>query len=118
MTKMEKCPMCEKGNLAEVQDIISEIEGHFFIVKGKRCISCNEEFINEKDGQKMIELAKHLGLWGEPLKLHRKLSQSARGTVLRIPTDIEKSMKLKGNEEVLISKIGKNKILVELSSNK
>ena len=114
---MEKCPMCEKGNLVEVQDIISEIEGHFFIVKGKRCTSCNEEFINEKEGQKMIEVAKRLGLWGEPLKLHRKLSQSARGTVLRIPTDMEKSMKLKGNEEVLISKIGKNKLLVEISVN-
>lgn len=114
---MEKCPMCEKGDLMEVQDIISEIEGHFFIVKGKRCISCSEEFINEKDGQKMIEVAKRLGLWGEPLKLHRKLSRSARGTVLRIPTDMEKSMKLKGNEEVLISKIGKNKLLVEISVN-
>jgi antitoxin component of MazEF toxin-antitoxin module len=46
--------------------------------------------------------------------LHRKLSQSARGTVIRIPTDIEKNMKLKGNEEVLISKIGKNKLLIEI----
>lgn len=115
--KMEKkCPKCEGGRLMEVTDIVSEIEGHFFIIKGKRCTSCGEEFINEKEGQKMIEVAKRLGIWGEQLKLHRKLSQSARGTVLRIPTDIEKSMKLKGDEEVLISKIGKNKLLIEIES--
>ena len=113
---MKKCPVCEKGSLMEVQDIVSEVEGHFFVVKGVRCTSCGEEFINEKEGQKMIDVARNLGIWGEPLKLHRKLSQSARGTILRIPTDIEKSMKLKGDENVLISKIGKNKLLVEIGS--
>ena len=111
---MTECPNCGKGNLVEVQDIISEIEGHFFVVKGKRCTSCGEEFGSEKEGQKMIEIARNLGIWGEPLKLHRKLSQSARGTVIRIPTDIEKNMKLKGDEEILISKIGKNKLLIEI----
>ena len=109
-----KCPSCEKNNLMEVDDIVSDIEGHFFVVKGKRCTSYGEEFIPEKGGQKMIEIARNLEIWGEPLKLHRKLSQSARGTVIRIPTDIEKNMKLKGNEEVLISKIGKNKLLIEI----
>ena|SRR3989338_10755305 len=109
-----KCPACEKENLMEVDDIISEVEGHFFVVNGKRCTSCNEEFISEKEGKKMIGIARRLGIWGEPLKLHRKLSQSSRGTMLRIPNDIEKSMKLKGNEDVLISKIGKDKLLIEL----
>jgi len=114
--KMVKCPICEKDKLIEVNDIVSEIEGHFFVVNGKRCQSCGEEFVAEKEGQKMVEIARNLGIWGEPLKLHRKLSQSARGTVIRIPTDIEKNMKLKGNEEVLISKIGKNKLLIEIVS--
>ena len=112
-----KCPSCKKGKLIEAEDIISDVEGNFFVAKGKRCPSCAEEFIGEKEGQKMIEIAKRLGIWGEPLKLHRKLSHSARGTVLRIPNDIEKSMKLKGNEEVLISKVGKNKLLIELGLN-
>ncbi len=111
---MKKCPICEKGELIDVDDIISEIEGHFFIERGKRCNSCNEEFISEKVSQNTIEIARRLGLWGEPLKLHRKLSRSARGTVLRIPTDIEENLHLKGDEKVLISKIGKNKILVEI----
>lgn len=112
---MKKCPLCEKGELIEVDDIVSEIEGHFFIEKGTRCDKCGEEFIPEKVSQKTIEIARRLGIWGEPLKLHRKLSKSARGTVLRIPTDIEKSMHLKGEEDVLISKIGKNKLLIEIN---
>lgn len=111
---MKKCPICENGELIEVDDIISEIDGHFFIEKGTRCNSCGKEFIPEKISQKTIEIARRLGIWGEPLKLHRKLSKSARGTVLRIPIDIEENLHLKGDEEVLISKIGKNKILVEI----
>ncbi len=111
---MKKCPVCNVGNLQEVDDIISEIEGHFFIEKGTRCNKCNEEFISEKQSQKTIEIARRLGIWGEPLKLHRKLSKSARGTVLRIPSDIEKSLHLKGKEDVQISILGKNKLLIEI----
>ena len=111
---MKICPICEKGNLLEADDIISEIEGHFFVERGTRCNKCGEEFISEKQSQKTIEIARRLGIWGEPIKLHRKLTKSARGTVLRIPNDIEKSMHLKGEENVLISRIGKNKLLIEI----
>ncbi len=62
----------------------------------------------------MIRQARKLCVWGTQLKLHRKLSKSARGTVLRIPSDIEKELKLKGTEEILISKIGTNKLLIEI----
>lgn len=111
---MKTCPVCEQGALIEVEDIVSEVEGHFFIEKGKRCTKCGEEFIGEEQSQKTIAIARRLGIWGEPLKLHRKMSKSARGIVLRIPTDIEKSLHLKGEEDILISKIGKNKLLIEI----
>jgi len=114
--KLMKCPACEKGALIDVDNILSEVEGHCFVTEGRRCTDCGEEFVAEKDGQKIIEASKKLGIWGEPLKLHRKLSKSGRGTVLRIPNDIEKTMKLKGNEHVLISKVGKNKLLLEVES--
>jgi antitoxin component of MazEF toxin-antitoxin module len=42
------------------------------------------------------------------------MSKSSRGTVVRIPTDIERSLGLKGNEDIKISKIGKKKILIEI----
>lgn len=113
--KQKKCPACEKGHLTQVDDILSEIEGHIFVERGERCSSCGEEFISEEEGQRMISIARKLNIWGEPLKLYRKLSRSARGIVLRIPTDIEKNMKIKGDETVTFSKVGKNKILIELA---
>lgn len=112
---MRKCPVCEKGELVKANDVVSEIEGHYFVESGERCSSCGEEFVNEKGGQRTIDIARKLGIWGTPLRLHRKLSKSGRATTLRIPSDIEKDMKLKGNERVLISKIGRNKLLVEVS---
>jgi len=105
--------VCEKRRLIEVDDIIADLDSYIFVIKGQRCSSCGEEIIDEAQGQKFISIAKRMNLWGEPLKLHRKLSRSARGTVLRIPTDIEKELKLKGNEEVAISKVGK-KIVIEI----
>ncbi len=50
---------------------------------------------------------------GKVLKLRRKLSRSGCGTVLRIPSDIERSLGIKGDEEVTISKAGR-KIIVEI----
>ena len=110
MTK--KCPVCEKGELKEVDSIVSEIEGYVFIEKGEYCTACGEEFICEKDAQRTIEIARRLGVWPKPLKLHRSLSRSGRGLVLRIPSDLEKELKLKAGEEIAISKIG-NKIILE-----
>ncbi len=81
--------------------------------QGLRCASCGEEFIPEEQSQRMIRVALRLGIWGEPLKLRRKLSRSGRGTVLRIPTDIERSLHLRGDETVLVSKAGR-KIIIEL----
>ncbi len=112
--KRKQCPVCEEGRLVQVDDILSEIEGYIFVEKGERCTHCGEEFISEKEGQRMINIAKRLGIWGEPLKLYRKLSKSARGTVLRIPTDIEKNLGIKGDEKVAISKCGEKKIVIEI----
>ncbi len=110
--KRKICPVCEKGNLLEADNIVSEIGGYIFIESGERCSNCGEEFINEKDSQRTIELARKLGVWPEPLKLYRTLSKSGGTLVLRIPTDLERQMKLHTGEEVIITKIG-NKILIE-----
>ena len=111
---MKKCAKCQKQNLVQVDDIVNDLGGYLIITKGIRCTSCGEEYLDEEEGQKMINLAKRLKVWGQPMKLHRKLSKSERGTVLRIPIDIEKELHLKGTEEVSISKVGENKILIEV----
>lgn len=97
-------------------DIVSEIDGYTFVERGRRCTVCGEEFLPEEGSQRMIKVARRLGLWGEPLKLRRKLSRSGRGTVLRIPSDIERSLGLKGDEEVAISKAGR-KIIIEINES-
>ena len=109
---MRKCLVCEKGILNNVEDIILEIEGYVFVVKGDRCSTCNEEFPYEKETQRMIETAKKLGIWPEPLKLYSHLSKSGGGLILRIPVDLEKQLKLNENIEITLSKVG-NKIVIE-----
>jgi len=109
-----RCPVCGKGVLLPVDDITSEIEGYTFVERGLRCSACGEEFLPEEESQRMIRVARRLGIWGEPLKLRRKLSRSGRGTILRIPADIEHSLGLTGDEEVLVSRAGR-KIVIELS---
>lgn len=107
MSKAMECPSCEQGTLAPANDIVSEIDGHFFVESGSRCTHCREEFVPEKEGQKMIEAARKLGLWGEPVKLGRKLSKTSRGIIFRLPKDLEKSMHIKGNEQVAFSRAGR-----------
>lgn len=109
---MKKCQVCEKGNFERVEDIVLEISGYVFIVKGERCNNCNEEFIDEKETQRAINTARKLGVWPEPLKLHRTLSKSGGGLVFRIPNDLERQLQLKEGKEIAISKLG-NKILIE-----
>lgn len=111
-----KCPVCGKGELLPVDDILSEIEGLAFVERGHRCTVCGEEFVDEADSQRTIKVARRLGIWGEPLRLRRKLSQSGRGVVLRIPEDLRQSMGLKGTESIALSKIGSKKILLEVEA--
>ncbi|MBI2670451.1 hypothetical protein HYX18_00515 [Candidatus Woesearchaeota archaeon] len=109
---MRKCPNCEKGELVKVEDITLEIEGYIFIVKGERCSNCKEEFPYEEETQKTVSIARKLGVWPEPMKLYRHLSKSGGGLMFRIPSDLEKQLKLNENVEVSITKIG-NKIVIE-----
>jgi len=111
---MKTCKICERGNLVKVEDMTLEIEGYIFIVKGERCTHCHEEFPYEEETQKTITVARRLGVWPEPLKLYRHLSKSGNGLVFRIPSDLEKQLKLNENIEIAISKMG-DKIVIEKS---
>jgi len=50
---MKKCPVC-KGNFVKVKNINLKLEKTNFVVKGKRCEECNEEFPYEEETQKVI----------------------------------------------------------------
>lgn len=108
---MRKCPICERGELVKAEDIILELDGYVFVVKGERCNSCNEEIPLEEETKRIVIASKRLGIWPEPLKLYRQLSKSGNGLVFRIPADIEKQLKLDDETEISITKIG-NKIVI------
>lgn len=112
MKKTKTCPSCERGTLEKADNIISEIEGYIFVEQGERCSHCGEEFPFEKEAQRTIEAARRLGIWPEPMKLYRTLSEVGRSLVLRIPADLERQLKLKAGEEVSITKIG-HKMVIE-----
>lgn len=103
--------VCEKGELTKVEDIVLEIEGYVFVLMGERCSSCNEEFPFEEETQRAINAARKLGVWPEPMKLFRHLSKSGGGLIFRVPSDLEKQLKLDENTEIGITKIG-NKIVI------
>ncbi len=110
MTK--ECKICGNGILEQVDNIVLEISGYVFIVRGESCTSCKEEFPYQEETDRTIKVARQLGVWPEPLKLHRHFSKSGNGLVFRIPNDLEKQMHLDENMEIAISKIG-NKIVIE-----
>ncbi|MBS3145849.1 hypothetical protein J4414_03545 [Candidatus Woesearchaeota archaeon] len=109
---MRLCKDCNKGNLEKIGDIILDIEGYIFVVNGLRCTHCKEEFPSPSETDKVIAAARKLGVWPEPLKLYRHLSKSGGGLIFRIPSDLEKQLKLNENIEIAISKVG-NKIVIE-----
>ncbi len=106
------CPICEKEEMMDADDIILELDGYVFVVSGSRCEACGEEFVAEKETQNMVAAARKMGIWPEPLKLHRTLSKSGGSLVLRLPTDIERQLNLHAGEQVALSKTG-NKLVIE-----
>ncbi|MBI2564615.1 hypothetical protein HYV79_01345 [Candidatus Woesearchaeota archaeon] len=109
---MKKCLVCEKGNLGKVGDITLDLEGYVSLLKGERCDNCKEEFPYEEETERAISAARKLGVWPEPMKLHRHLSKSGGGLIFRVPSDIEKQLNLDESTEIEITKIGK-KIVIE-----
>ena len=109
---MKTCPNCEKGKLEKVEDITLEISGYVFVLEGERCIVCQEEYPYEEETQRAITIARRLGVWPEPLKLYRRLSKSGGGLVFRVPSDLERQLKLDDKTEIAITKVG-NKIVID-----
>ena len=109
---MKKCISCNNGNLEKVEDITLEVGGYIFVAKGERCNNCNEEFPYEEETKRFITTARKLGIWPEPLKLYRHLSKSGGGLIFRIPSDLEKQLKLDEKTTISITKVG-SKIVIE-----
>lgn len=111
---MKPCPVCEKGTRVPVDDILYDFGTERLLIRGERCTHCREEFFDSDEYRRIYDARKRLGAWSEDLKLHRKLGRSGRQITIRIPIDIERALKLKGDENVTFSLVGKRKVLVEI----
>src|SRR3989344_5688320 len=85
------CPACERGKLTKADDIILEISGYVFVVKGDRCAECREEYPFEDETQRVIEASRKVEVGQGPLKLYKPLSKSGSG---QTPSFLEASITL------------------------
>lgn len=109
---MEKCYMCEKGELKKMKtpySLYGEFLGDF---ESEKCSACGEIFYSEETSRRMTEVAKKKGLWG--LNAESRIGKSGTTLDIRLPKRIIDFMKLKKGEPVKIYPEDKNKLVVEI----
>jgi YgiT-type zinc finger domain-containing protein len=112
------CPICKKGALQHVNDILYDFGSERLLISGERCTQCKEELFDETQYERIHAVRKRLDVWGEDLLSHltlrRKIGRSGRQLTVRIPVDIERALKLKGGEDVSFSLDGKRRIVLAI----
>ena len=108
-----KCALCG-GTLSRADDIVCEFPEGAIVTAGYRCVACGEEIFDGADIDRLIGAARKIGAWGGKTTLRRKLSRSGRGTILRIPVDLERALAIKGDETVDIEVMGKKRFVVQV----
>ena len=107
---MEKCPICEKGELKKVmnkEEYYGVYLGEFPVEK---CTYYGETFTDGKTMEKIEEIAKQKGVWG--LGVKTKITRTGNSLAVRIPSSIVKYLNLKEGKEAYIHP-EKNKIIIE-----
>jgi len=106
----KKCYKCG-GELKETDTMIT-IGGKSFKTHALKCVKCGGEEFTEDAVRKIRLKAQRVGVWGQGLKMKRKLQKVGRATAVYIPADIRKQLKLKPRQEVMIS-VQDRKIIIE-----
>ena len=109
---MEKCYICEKGNLEKKKvpyELLGEKIGMF---DAEVCPSCGEVFFDEETSRKITAATKMKGLWG--LGSRTKIGQAGSTLDIRLPKRIINLLKLKKGEDVMIYPESKKRLIVEL----
>jgi YgiT-type zinc finger domain-containing protein len=105
-----KCYKCG-GELRDASTVIA-IGGNSFEVRALKCAKCGEEEFTEEEVRKIRIKAQQAGVWGQGIKIKRKLQKVGRATAVYIPADIQKQLMLKPRQEVTIS-VQDRKIIIE-----
>ncbi len=109
---MEKCYLCEQGQLKKKEvpyRLYGELVGYF---KAEVCNKCGEVFFDEETSQEISKAAKAKNLWG--LGSRTKIGQAGSTLDIRLPKKIIEFLNLRKGEEVTIYPESKQKIIVEL----
>ena len=109
---MEKCYICEKGNLKKKKvdySLYGELIGKF---NAEVCDKCGETFFSEEVSEKITEIAKKKGLFG--LEAKTKIGQAGSTLDIRLPKKIIAYMKLKKGEEIKLIPESKNKLIIQV----
>ena len=109
---MEKCYICEKGEL-ENKKVPYELYGiSIGIFPAEVCNKCNEVFFSEETSDKITEKVKKMGLWG--LETKTKFSELGHSLAIRLNKRLSDFIKAKKGKEVTLSPIDENKILIKI----
>jgi YgiT-type zinc finger domain-containing protein len=113
---MEMCPVCGKGKLrkGKVREEMFGVDlGEYPALV---CDSCGESFVDQDAMKKIEARAKEVGLWGLAKKV--SIAKSGNSLIVRIPADLARFLGLKGGEDALVRPEGREKIVVELDSER
>lgn len=109
---MEKCYLCEKGNLRKKDvpyKLYGELIGHF---KGEVCDACGETFFEEDTSKAITKKVKDKNLWG--LGARTKIGQAGSTLDIRLPKKLIDFLGLKKGEEVSIYPETRQRIVIEI----
>ncbi len=109
---LEKCYICEKGNLSHKEIEYNLYGVHLGKFPAEVCDKCNETFFNEETSKEMTELAKKKGLWD--LQTKTKIGMSGTTLDIRLPKRIIDFLELKKGKKIEILPEGKNKLIVSI----
>jgi YgiT-type zinc finger domain-containing protein len=97
---MEKCPICEKGNLKKIMNK-ERVHGVFLgEFPAKKCSHCGEIWTDGKTMEKIEKIAKKKGVYG--LGATTKITKTGNSLAVRIPKKIADYLKLKDGKEAYI----------------
>lgn len=109
---MQKCYICEKGNLERKKvpyELLGEKIGLF---DAEVCSVCDEIFFNEETSRKITAATKAKGLWG--IGARTKIGQAGSTLDIRLPKKIIDLLGLKKGEDVTIYPESKKRLIVEI----
>lgn len=110
---IEKCYICEKGNLHKKKVDYKLYGLHLGAFNAEECNHCGEIFYDEEESKKMTEIAKKKGLWN--LKARTKIGEAGTTLDIRLPKKIIDFLELEKGKEVELLPEGKNKLVVYVS---